>query len=365
MTDLRDSSTENLGTAIHGHRSVVVLATLALSAMCRRWSCVTLKQKRATAALLVAAVSASSFANAQTNYPERPLRVMVGFPAGAAVDVGARLLAQRLGEALGQPVIVENIAGAAGNLAADRVAKAAPDGYTLAFAANAQITVNQSLYNLPYDPVRDFAPISQVYLASNALVVGNAAPASTLQQLVSMAKTRPGTFTYASGGGGSAPHLAAELLKSMAALDIRHIPYKGAVAAIPDLLAGRVTMMFAPISAVLPSVREGKLRALAVTSLRRSSTLPDVPTVDESGLPGFEITIWGGLLAPAMTPPPIVRKLQLETTRVLALPDVRGKLAEIGMETIGNSPEEFAAVIKSEIPKWAKLIRESGIKADQ
>jgi tripartite-type tricarboxylate transporter receptor subunit TctC len=312
----------------------------------------------------VLAISGASNATGQTIYPERPVRIVVGFPSGSALDVGARLLAQRLAEPLGKPVVVENITGAAGNIAVERVSKAVPDGYTLAFASNTQMTINPSLYNLSYDPVRNFAPISQVYFAPNVLVVGNAVPAKTLQQLVSLAKAQPGTLTYASGGGGSAPHMAAELLKSMAALDIRQIPYKGVVAAIPDLLAGRVTMMFAPISAVLPTVRDGKLRALGVSSLRRASTLPDVPTIDESGIPAFEVTIWGGLLAPAGTPMPIIRKLQVETVRAVALPEFRDKLAAIGMDTVGNSPEEFAGVIKSEIPKWATLIKASGIKAD-
>lgn len=322
------------------------------------------KRIRALTLAAALAISGASNATSQTNYPQKPIRIVVGFPAGSALDLGARLLAQRLAESLGKPVVVENVTGAAGSIAAERVAKAPPDGYTLAFAANAQITVNPSLYKLSYDPVRDFAPISQVYFAPNVLVVGNAVSATTFQQLTTLAKEQPGTLTYASGGGGSAPHIAAELLKSMAALDIRQIPYKGVVAAIPDLLAGRVTMMFAPISVVLPMVRDGKLRALGVSSLRRASTLPGVPTIDESGVPAFEVTIWGGLLAPAGTPMPIVRKLQRETIRALALTGVREKLAAIGMDTIGNSPEEFAGVIKAEIPKWAKLIKASGIKAD-
>ena len=316
-------------------------------------------------ALLVWPLSTTSHANTEGRYPQGPIRVTVGFPAGAAADVGARLIAQKLAEALGQPVVVENIPGAAGNIAADRVAKAAPDGHTLAFAANAQITVNPSLYSLPYDPVKDFAPISQVYVSPNVLVVGPAVSAKTLPELVTLAKAQPGTLTYASGGGGSAPHIAAELLKSLAGLDVRHIPYKGVVAAIPDVLAGRVTMMFAPISAVLPSIREGRLQPLAVSSLRRASILPDVPTAHEAGIPGFEVTIWGGLLAPAKTPSTIVRKLQSEIVRALASSDVRDKFAQAGMEVIGSSPDEFSTIINSEIPKWAKLISDSRIRVDE
>jgi tripartite-type tricarboxylate transporter receptor subunit TctC len=196
------------------------------------------------------------------------------------------------------------------------------------------------------------------------LVVHNAVPAKSVKELVALAKAQPGGLTFASGGSGSSPHMAAELFKSVARLDIRHIPYKGVVVAIPDLLGGRVTMMFSPIAIVLPVVREGKLRALAVTSLRRSSAVPELPTIAESGYPGFEVTVWTGLLAPARTPATIVRKLHLETVKALALPDLRVKLADLGMEGLGNSPDEFAAAIKSEIPRWAKLIKESGIKPD-
>ena len=299
---------------------------------------------------------------AQTTYPEKPIRLVVGFPPGSTLDIAGRLLGPRLGEALGKPVVVENVAGVAGSVAADRVAKAAPDGHTLALAAGAQLVVNPSLYKLPYDPARDFAPVSQVYTSPGLLVVHNSVPAKNLSELLALAKARPGELTYASGGGGSSPHIAAELLKSMTGLDIRNIPYKGLAAALPDLFAGRVTMSFAPMSSVLPAVREGKLRAIAVTSLKRSSALPDAPTVDESGVPGYEATLWAGLVAPAATPAAIVRRLHRETAGALA--DLRAKFAELGMEVIGNSPDEFAAVIKSEIPKWAKVIKESGIKPD-
>jgi len=301
---------------------------------------------------------------AQSNYPEKPVRLVVGFPPGSAVDVVARLLGQKLTEALGKPIVVENVAGAAGNIAAERVARTAPDGYTLALAANAQIIINPSLYKLPFDPVRDFAPISQVYVSPSILVVQNAVTAKSVQELLVLARAQPGGLTFASGGSGSSSHLAGTLFKSVARIDIREVPYKGVVAAIPDLLGGRVTMMFSPIAVVLPLVRDGKLRALAVTSLKRSPALPELPTVDESGVRGFEATLWGGLLAPTGTPATIVRKLHLETAKALAQPDVRAKFADLGLETIGNSPDEFAAVIKSEIPQWAKVINESGIKPD-
>jgi tripartite-type tricarboxylate transporter receptor subunit TctC len=289
--------------------------------------------------------------------------MVVGFPPGSAPDTVARLLSEKFAETWGKPVTTENVPGAAANIAADRIAKAAPDGYTLGLLGQS-IVVNPSLYRLAYDPVKDFAPISQVAVSPYILVVHNAVPAMSVKELVALAKAQPGGLTFASGGSGSATHIAAELFKSAAGLDVRHIPYKGVVAAIPDVLGGRVTMMFSPMVGVLPLAREGKLRALAVTSLRRSSAAPELPSIAESGYPGFEFTIWYGLLAPARTPATIVRKLNLETLKALAHADVRAKLAGLGMEVIGNSPDEFAAAIKSEIPRWAKVIKESGIKPD-
>lgn len=300
---------------------------------------------------------------AQSNYPEKPIHMVVGFPPGSQADTVVRLLSQKFAEAWGKPVVVDNATGAAGNIATDRVAKAAPDGYTLGLLGQS-IVVNPSLYKPAYDPVKDFAPVSQVAVSPYLLVVHNTVPAKSVKELVAVAKAQPGGLTFASGGSGSGPHMAAELFKSAAGLDIRHIPYKGVPAAIPDLLGGRVTMLFGPVVAVLPLAREGKLRALAVTSLRRSSAAPEVPTISESGYPGFEFTIWYGLVAPARTPAAIVRKLHLETVKALALPDLRAKFSDLGLEGIGNSPDEFVAVIKSEIPKWAKVIKEAGIKPD-
>jgi tripartite-type tricarboxylate transporter receptor subunit TctC len=301
---------------------------------------------------------------AQTTYPEKPIRVVVGFPAGSGPDTTARLLGQKFAEALGKPVLIDNAAGAGGNIAADRIAKAAPDGYTLGLLNQGQIVTNPILYKLAYDPVKDFAPISQVSVAPTMLVVHNAVPAKNVKELVALAKAQPGALTFASGGSGSSPQMAAELFKSVAGVDIRIIPYKGVVAAIPDLLGARVSMMFSPMVVVLPGVREGKLRALAVTSLKRSSAVPELPTIAESGYPGFDYTSWGGLFAPARTPATIVRKLHLETVKALALPDLRAKLADLGVEGIGSSPDELAALIKSEIPKWTKVIKEAGIKPD-
>ncbi len=312
---------------------------------------------------LLALLIAGSLA-AQTAYPEKPIRMVVAYVPGSQVDTVARLLGQKLAEALGKPIVIDNAAGAAGGIGADRLAKATPDGYTLGVLAPGPVVVNPSLYKLAYDPVKDFAPVSQVVVTANMLVVHNAVPAKSFKELLVLAKAQPGALTYASGGSGITNHMAAELLKSVAGLDIRHVPYKGVAAAFPDLLGGRVTMMFGPTALVLPMVREGKLRALAVASLKRTSAAPEVPTIAESGYPGFEVTVWTGLLTPAKTPTAIIRRLHLETVKALALPDLRAKFADLGLETIGNSPDEFAAAIKSEIPKWAKVIKDAGIKAD-
>lgn len=312
---------------------------------------------------LFALLSVESMA-AEKTYPEKPIHIVVGFPPGSQPDMVARLLGQKLAEALGNAVIIDNVPGATGNIAAERVVKAVPDGYTLGLLSQTHLAVNPSLHKSAYDPLKDFAPVSQLTVSPNMLVVGDAVPVNNVEELVALAKAQPGSLTFASSGNGSGTHIAAELFKSTAAIDIRHIPYKGVVAAIPDLVGGRVTMMFSPIPVVLPLVREGKLRALAVTSLERSLAAPELPTIAESGYPGFEATNWYGLVAPASTSVTIIRRLHLETVKALALPDLHDKLAEIGMEVIGNSPDEFTSVIEAEIPKWAKVIKQSGIKPD-
>jgi tripartite-type tricarboxylate transporter receptor subunit TctC len=315
--------------------------------------------------LAMLVIMAAGVAAAQSTYPEKPIRIIVGFPPGGGpADTVARLLGPEFAKAWGTPVVVENVTGAAGTIGADRVAKASPDGYTLGLLSNTQLAVNPALHKLPYEPVKDFAPIAQLCITPNILVIHNAVPAQNVRELVALAKARPGALTFTSGGSGTQAHLSGALLKSMADIDIAHIPYKGAALAIPDLLAGRVTMTFSLISVALPLVREGKLRALAVTSLRRSPAVPELPTMDESGYRGFEAATWFGLLAPAGTPARIVRTLYLQTAKVLGQAEVRAKLADLGFDIIGNAPDEFDAVIKSEIPKWAKLIKESGIKAD-
>src|SRR5262249_23168856 len=254
--------------------------------------------------------AATAHAAAQGNYPEQPVRILVGFTAGVAPDVTARLLAERLGAAWGRAVVVENVTGAGGNIAADRLAKSAPNGYTLGMIGNSSLVFSPSLYEkLSFDPVKDFAPISQIFVAANVLVVPSGVPAMTLPELVALVRAQPGALTYAHAGVGTSQHLAAELFKSMAGLDIRPVAYRGTTALLPDLLAGRVTLSFANVVNVVPLVREGKLRAFAVTSLKRSAVAPELPTMAESGYPGFEAVPWFGLMAPARTAPAIIHKL--------------------------------------------------------
>jgi len=312
-----------------------------------------------------ATLVAMTGAAAPSSYPEKPVHILVGFPAGGSTDIVARVLAQKLSAAWGQAVLVENLPGATGMIATDRVAKAKRDGHTLILAGSAAIVISQSLYGkLTYDPIRDLAPISQVYSTSGVLVIHNGVPARSVQELIALAKAQPGRLTFASPGSGTSLRLAAELFKIVASIDIVHVPYKGHAPAVPDLVGGRVTMMFGSMPDLLPHVREGKLRALAVTSAKRSSVAPELPTIAESGFPGVEATFWFGLLAPAGTPAPIVRKIHAEAVKALALSDVRARFADLGLEPIGNSPEEFAQVIKEEIPKWAKVIKDSGARPD-
>ncbi len=317
--------------------------------------------------LAVLAVAATPRdARAQTSYPEQPIRIIVGFPPGVAPDVTARLLADRFTESWGKAVVVENVTGAGSNIATDRVAKSPPDGYTLLMGGNSALVISPSLYDrLPYDPVKDFAPISQVFVAANLLVVPPAVPAKTLPELVALARAQPGKLTYGHAGVGTSQHLGGELLKYMAHVDIQPVAYRGTTAVLPDLLAGRLTMSFANISNALPLVREGKLRAFAVSSRKRSAAVPDIPTMAESGYPGFDAVPWFGLLAPAGTPPAVIDKLHRETVRILALPQVQASLRTLGLDVIGNTPAEFADVIRAETPQWATVIRSAGIRVSE
>jgi len=312
--------------------------------------------------LLLAACTAF----AQGNYPEQPLHILVGFTPGVAPDVAARLLADKLAAALGKPVVVENVTGAGGNIGATRVAKAPPDGYTLGMVGNGSLIFSPSMYDkLGFDPIKDFAPISQIFVAANVLVVPISSPAKTLPELVALARAQPGKLTYAHAGAGTSQHLAAELFKSMAKLEIEPIAYRGTTVLLPDLLAGRVSMSFGNVVNVLPLVRDGKLRAFAVTSIKRSGIAPDIPTMAESGYPGFEAVPWFGLMAPAGTPQAIIDRLHRESAKIMATPEIRKKLNDIGADAIGGTPAELAAVIEQEIPQWAKVIKQAGIKASE
>jgi tripartite-type tricarboxylate transporter receptor subunit TctC len=303
---------------------------------------------------------------AQGNYPEQIVRILVGFPAGTAPDVAGRAIADRLSVSLGKAVVIENISGAGGNIACDKVAKSPPDGYTLVMCGNGSLVAAPSLYDkLPYDPLKDFAPITQVFVASNIVVVHPDVPVKNIAELVALAKAKPGELTYGNVGTGTSQHLAAELFKTMAKVDIRSVPYRGTTALVPDLLAGRITMGFANIVNMLPLVKDGKLRAFAVTSKKRSALVPELPTLAESGFPGYEAVPWFGLMAPAGTPQPIINKLHDEVVKILAVPEVRRALENQGLDVIGGTPAEFAAVIRTEIPYWAKIIKEAGIKASE
>jgi tripartite-type tricarboxylate transporter receptor subunit TctC len=309
------------------------------------------------------ALFAAHTASAQSSYPNRPVKILVGFTPGTAPDLAGRILADRFAEVWGTPFVVENVPGAGSNVATERVAKAAADGYTLLMGGNSALVINPSLFEtLPFDPLKDFAPISQIFIAANVLAVPPEIPVKSVAELVALAKANPGKLSYAHAGVGTSQHLAAELFKYRAHLDIAAVPYRGSTALVPDLLAGRVTMSFANIVNILPLAREGKLRALAITSIKRSPLAPELPTMAESGFPGFEAVPWFGLLAPVGTPKDVLEKLHAETVKTLARPEVRKKFDELGLEPVGNTPAEFAAIIRKEMPEWAAVIKDAGIK---
>jgi tripartite-type tricarboxylate transporter receptor subunit TctC len=323
-----------------------------------------LKRMAAALAGLLALVAATTLATAAT-YPDRTITVVVGFPPGGASDILARILTDKLSKLLGQPVIVDNRPGAGGNVAGEFVAHAAPDGYTLLIGNNAILATNASLYsNIGFDAVKDFAPISLIGTQANVLVVNPSVPAHSLAELIALAKANPGKLNFASSGYGLAAHLAGELFKAQAQIDIVHVPYKGSAPALEDVIAGQDQMMFATTSGVMGFLKNGQVRALAVTTLKRTAILPDIPTMDEAGLPGFEATTWHGLVAPAGTPPAIIDTLHGALVAALADPDVKTKLAALGVDIGPDSPDAFAAYIKAEIPKWAAIIKASGAKVE-
>ena len=317
---------------------------------------------RTLAFVVLAALPALALPQA---YPARPVRMVVSFPPGTTPDTVARVVSPRLQEALGQPVIVDNRAGAGGNIAADAVAKSAPDGYTLLVSTNAAVATNKVLYdNLPYDPETDLAPISLLATAPQVLVVHPSVPASSFAELVAYLKKNPGRLSYGSTGSGSASHLTMELLKSDAGVFIVHIPYRGFPQAVTDMLSGNIHAMFAIIPGMLPHIKAEKMRPLAVTALRRSELVPDVPSVRELGFPQLESLAWIGLLAPAKTPAEIVERLAAETRKALADPDARTMLSRAGFDVVGSTPADFQKWQKAEIAKWGKVIRATGAKPD-
>lgn len=299
-------------------------------------------------------------------YPEKSIRIVVGFPPGGGADLVARLIAQKLQQAWGQPVLVDNRAGAGGNLGTEIVAKSNPDGYTLVLSSPGPIAVNPSLMpNMPYNPRKDFAPVTLAAFGPNVLVVPPALPATGVKELIALARTSANRLNYGSSGPGSTPHLSAELFKMMAKVDLVHVPFKGASPAVVDLVAGRLDLMFVDMGSVLSQVQAQRLRALAVTSSGRSSVLPDVPTVNETGLPGYEAVVWWGLLAPAGTPTAVIDKLHRAVVDILRMSEIRSRLiAAQGAEVVGNTPKQFADFIQSETIKWAAVIKTAGIKLD-
>ena len=306
----------------------------------------------------------ASTADAQ-NWPAKPIRIISPYPPAGANDLLARIIAPKLSEQLGQPVVVENRAGATGNIGAELVAKAPADGYTLLMGQAGNLTINISLMaKMSFDPVRDFSPVTMVASTPNVLVVHPSLPVRTVKDLIALAKAKPGQINYATSGIGSPGHLAAELLNKSAGIRLVHIPYKGAAPALLDVVAGNAHLYFTSAVSAQPFIPSGRLRMVAVASAKRSPSLPEVPTVAEAGFPEFDVSSWWGVVAPASTPREVVMRLQVEIHRVIALPEIRTKLAEQGLDIATNTPEQFAAYIKSETAKWAKLIREVGVKPE-
>lgn len=315
----------------------------------------------ATASALCALLAAGAFAQ---GYPAKPVKIVVPYPPGGPTDIVARLVGQKLAEQTGQQFVVENRAGAGGNIGAEAVARAPADGYTLLVATTAH-AINPSLFKqLGYDLQKDFAPVSQLTAGPLVIVANPALPAKNVQELIALAKAKPGGLNYASSGNGQSTHLSAELFASMAGIKLNHVPYKGSAPALTDVIGGQADLMFDTMLSAMPQVKTGKLKALAVTSAARSSAAPDLPTVAESGLPGYEAIAWNGLLAPAGTPKDVVAKLNAELKRALEAPEVRDRFAAQGFGAAWGTPEQYASFIRSELAKWAKVVKASGATLD-
>jgi tripartite-type tricarboxylate transporter receptor subunit TctC len=318
---------------------------------------------RVVAAFVAFALVVPGLVAAQA-YPSRPLRIIIPFPPGGATDIGGRYVAQKLGEAFGQQAIPDNRPGANGTIGLELAAKAPPDGHTLVIGQTGNLAISPSLTKVGYEPARDFAPLSLVFASPHALAVHPSLPASSLKEVVSLARSRPGQLNYASTGSGSAGHLGMELLKKTTRMDIVHVPYKGAAPGLADLAAGHVVLMFTSALSTAQIQRAGRVRVLAVGSLQRSPSLPDVPTIAESGYPGFEVISWWGVLGQSAMPKDIVARLHGEIVRVMASPDARDRIGALGADILTSTPEQFAAYIKGEQAKWGQVIKDSGARVD-
>lgn len=319
----------------------------------------------AIAAYVAVAHAQTAPAGSGQAYPSRPIRMIVPFSPGGASDTAARVVGQHLGPRLGQQIVIENRPGAGGVIGTEIAAKATADGHTLLMGSNTEIVINPNLYKkLPYDTLKDFTPISLVANTPLLLVVNPSVPAKNVQELIALAKAKPGGLNYASSGNGSTVQLATEMFKTMAGVSIRHIPFNGSAPAVIQTIAGETQLMFPAMPAALQQARTGKLRALAVTSLKRVGAAPEIPTVAESGVPGFDIGIWNGLMAPAGTPKPVLDRLHAELTKTLAVPEAQQSFANIGAEVLTSTPTEFAALIKAELAKYSKVVREARVQID-
>jgi len=321
-----------------------------------------MRQLRYPAEVVVAA-STFAMASSYAAYPEKPIRIVVAYTPAGATDILARTVGQKLNEVWGQPVIIDNRPGANGNIGTEYAAKATPDGYTILMVTAGTHGINPSLYRkLGFDAVKDFEAVSLVAMVPNIFVVNNSLPAKDVREFIAYAKANPGKLNYGSPGNGSTAHLSMELFKSMTGIQMVHIPYKGSAGVLADLIGGQIVATMDNMPPYLPQVKAGKIRALAVSPAKRSAAAPDIPTVAESGVPGYDSGAWFGLVAPAHTPKDVVNKLSRETARILQLADVRARLTDLGAEPVGGTPEQFAAHIKSEIAKWAKVIKEANVE---
>ena len=318
-----------------------------------------------TLSVVATAFALAAPATYAQNYPAKPIRIIVPSPPGDGSDLMARAISDKLGAAWNTPVVVDNRTGAGGRVGAEAAAKSPADGYTLIMGNAGSHGINAALYaDLPYDIERDFAPITQVMRSPNVLVVSPTLPAGSVPELIALFKASPGKYSYGSGGNGSSAHLSAELFKSMAGVDVVHVPYKGASPALTDVIAGRVVMFIGNLPPAMPHIKSGNVKALAVTTAQRSTLVPDIPTLAEAGLPGFETVAWFGLFAPAGTPKAIVDKLQAEVARIVREPDIRDRIAALGGEPVGNRPDEFAAIVKGDVAKWKKVVKDANVHVD-